>query len=171
MNMKEKNWKLGEVVELPKTSNLIHKSGKESYEHMTSSRYVCVREAANGQRGILVKMMGRITSQEMMIVANEPFCKDEKEETAGQSVYYSYRFPTMEELKEVLDIVRANAILWRQLDEASMFINPDGSFWVREIEKKFLVMKKPQYYDPKTGLISSPGDADEPHRRLTIAYF
>jgi hypothetical protein len=171
MNMKRNNWKLGEVVELPKTGSQIHKSGKESYEHMTSSCYVCVREAANGQRGILVKMMGRIKAQEMMIVNHEPFCKDETEETEGQTVYYSYRFPTSEELKEVLDIVRSNDVLWRQLDEASMFINPDGSFWVREMERKFLVVKHTQYYDPKTGFLSSPATADEAHRRLTIAYF
>lgn len=171
MELKERNWKLGEVVILPRTSEPIWKSGQKAYEHMTCSKYVCVREAADGQLGILVKMIGRVPEQDIMTINGEPFCKDEKEEAFEQNIYYSYPFPTIDELKEVFGIVRANDTLWHQLNDAGMHINPNGTFWVKEMSRKMLVLKKPLYYDPKTDLTETAASADELHRRLSIAYF
>lgn len=169
--MNERIWKLGEVVILPRKSNKVKTSGQKTYEHLTADKYVCIRESADGQRGILVKMIGRVEERDIQIIAGEPFCKDDKDGALEQTIYYSYRFPTIEELKEVLTIVRENEKLWKQLNEAGMHINPDGSFWVRELARTMLVMKKPQYYDPKTKLLGTAADAEENHRRLTLVYF
>lgn len=169
--MNERIWKLGEVVDLPRKSNPLKKDGQNTYEHLTDSRYVCIREAENGLRGILVKMIGRVEEKDIMNIAGEPFCMDGKEESSGRNVYYSYPFPTLEELKEVLTIVRANDKLWQQLNDAGMLINPDGTFWIKEMKQKFFAKNKPQYYDPKTKFVETASEPEENHRRLTIVYF
>ena len=171
MELTNQHWKLGEVVHLPRTGQPLRHSGQHAYEFQIYSEYVCVREAIGSQRGILVKMMGRVPEKDITPVAGEPFCHDDQKEVDGKQVTYSYQFPTIEELKEVLKIVRENDKLWQQLCDASMHINPNGTFWVREMERKMLVMKKPQYYDPKVDLVESAADPEELHRRLTIVYF
>jgi hypothetical protein len=171
MELKNKQWKLGEVVTLPRTSQPLRHSGQKAYEFQIESEYVCVREAIGSQRGMLVKMMGRVPEKDIKTVAGQPFCNDHQEEVNGKQVIYSYPVPTTEELKEVLQLVRDNDVLWHQLCDASMHINPNGTFWVRETGRKMLVKKKPKYYDPKVDLTEIAADAEELHRRLTIVYF
>lgn len=63
----EFNWKLGEVVSLSRKTKTIKKSGMTSYGYIHSSRYVCIREATDREAGILVKVMGRYSTQHLTI--------------------------------------------------------------------------------------------------------
>ena len=64
-----------------------------------------MREATDGQCGILLKVLGKISKKYIMFVNGKPFCKDEREDLFKGKCYYSYPFPTVDALKEVLEIV------------------------------------------------------------------
>ena len=51
-----------------------------------------------------------------------------------------------------------------------MHINPNSTFWVSDTASRLLFLKEPQYYDANFGLLTAASD-NEPHYRLTIAYF
>ena len=140
MSETESKWKLGEIVKVPRKSSEIE-SGMKSYEHFISSRYVCIREENGDQSGILIKVLGKISSENIIIKGGEPFCKDDKEEGFTSDIYYSYRFPSELELKEVLHIIRNNQRLIVELENASMHINPNSTFWVRDTAKSILLQK------------------------------
>ena len=161
--------RLGELVTLNWNDALIKKSGQTSYAYCAVSNYVCVREATDSQCGILVKVLGRISKEFIMFVNGEPFCKDEREDLFKGMRYYSYPFPTVDALKEVLEIVGSDEVLKERLKAESMSFNPLSSFWVRETAGSFLT-KKPQYYDATSGLLCKATD-NTAHYRLTIAYF
>ena len=163
-------WRLGDIVNVPRKSWEI-KSGMRSYEHFISSCYICIREGNGDQSGILIKVLGKISCDHIMLKGGEPFCKDDKEEGLRSDIYYSYRFPSENELKKVLHIIRNDQRLIDKLEEASMHINPNSTFWVRDTKRSFLIKKKLQYYDVPSGkLIAETGDG-KVHYRLSIAYF
>lgn len=172
MEIKDYNWSLGELVRLPRTTTLIKKGSMKSYERFIGSRYICIRESSEGQRGILLKVLGKVSRENINMVGGKPYCKDDKVEHFVGASYYSYQFPTLEEIKTVLNILRDNKTLLRQFEEASMQIHPDATFWVRDTARHLLLMKKPQYYDSRSDELIVSSDSDsEAHYRLTIAYF
>lgn len=169
INPNENNWRLGESVSLSWNEKLMKKSGKKSYAYYAVSRYICIREATDGQSGILVKVLGRTPREHIILVNGEPFCKDEGEDLLKGRRYFSYPFPTVSALKEVLEIVGSNPGLLERFEEESMHINPASTFWVRETASH-LLRKEPQYYDASSNAVNRATD-NTAHYRLTIAYF
>lgn len=165
----ESNWRVGELVSLNWNDELIKKSGHSSYAYYAVSHYICVREATDGQCGILVKVLGKIPTSRILLVNGEPFCKDEREDLFKGKRYYSFPFPTVDALKEVLEIVSANEALKGRFEAESMTFNPVSTFWVREAAGGFLT-KKPQYYDAASAQVRKATD-NAAHYRLSIAYF
>ena len=170
--LNEANWHLGDLVNLSWNYKEIKKSGRKSYAYYALSNYVCVREATDRQRGILVKGLGKIQRERVMLVNGEPFCTDEREGLFMGNHYYSLPFPTADELKEALDIVRFDMNIQQILIDNGMFFNPNGTFWVSDIQSQFFGLKRSlQYYDPPTGCLATAKRLDERHNRITIAYF
>ena len=171
MTSNEKNWTLGETVILPRKSKKCKDSGMKSYEYIVGSRYICIREADDMHSGILLKVMGKIPREPIMMVAGEPFCKDDKNEGFTDDTYYSHRFPSMDEVKEALDILRSNPELVDKFEKASMHINPRSSYWVRDAGRNMLFMKTPQVYDSRSEELTDSGNRSSIHYRLAIVYF
>jgi hypothetical protein len=165
----EANWQLGELVNLGWDYKVIKKNGGNIYAYYAASHYICIREATNGQCGILVKVLGKMPKDCIMLVNGEPFCKDEREELFMGKRYYSYPFPTVNALKEVLEIISSNEALKGRFEAESMKFNPASSFWVSKTAGHFL-KKKPQYYDATSGQLCKDTD-NTAHYRLSIAYF
>ena len=165
----DSNWRVGEPVSLSWNYKVIKKSGEKSYAYYAISHYICVREATDGQCGILVKVLGKTSKEHILFVNGEPFCKDERDDLFKGIRYYSFPFPTMNALKEVLEIVGANEALRGRFEAESMKFNPASTFWVREAAGGFL-SKKPQYYDAASGQLCKATD-NAAHYRLSIAYF
>lgn len=67
------NWKKGETVYLPWKEKLIKQSGSTGYASIVNSKYICVREATNTQRGILVKAMGKVPMHHIIKVGGGNF--------------------------------------------------------------------------------------------------
>lgn len=167
--LKTDNWRLGELVSPKWNYELIKKDGQKSYAYYAVSSYICVREATDGQCGILLKVLGKTSKKYIMFVNGKPFCKDEREDLFKGMRYYSYPFPTASALKEVLEIVGSDEVLKERLKAESMSFNPLSTFWIRETAGN-LLSKKPKYYDATSGQLCKATD-DTPHYRLTIAYF
>ena len=70
MESDKKNWKLGEVVLLPRKTTQINKK----YEYLMASRYICIREATEGQRGILLRVLDKIARKNIIMRGGKPFC-------------------------------------------------------------------------------------------------
>ena len=167
METDKKNWTLGEVVLLPRKTSQINKK----YEYLMTSRYICIREDTEGRHhGILLKVLGKTARKDIIMQGGKPFCKDDKYEGLYSNIYYSFRFPSTNELKEVLDILKKNESLHEIFKKNKMPINPDSTFWVRETASRLFFLKEAQYYDAKLGQLTATSD-DETHYRLTIAYF
>ena len=166
----ENSWHLGEIVTLPRAEKLLKRSGSAVYEQLIGSRYICVREETEGHRGILVKVLGKIMPEYIMTVGGQPFSKDDREELFVGKRYFSYTFPAMKDLQEVLDILRKNPDLIQIFEKASMHINPKSKFWVNEMESILLVKKKALCYDAYSEQIITPSKDDAPYR-LTMVYF
>ena len=167
METQEKQDRLGTIVTFPRKEELLKKYIGHSFARLTGSRYICVREATDGHAGLFVKVLGKIHEDYIKMVCGEPFVKDDRAEMFNGVCYYGYPFPTLEELKEVLDIIRNNQSLLQQFEKASMHINPQSKFWVNEAASHLLVMKKPQYYDATSDSLHAASDADVAYR-LTI---
>lgn len=163
--------KLGEVVNLPHSSVLVKKTRLKSYEYVTESRYICVRERGANQPGLLLKVLGPCAAEDMLMIHGEPFCKDDKLEGFSEDTYYSYRFPTEEEVRQVLDIVAHHDALRQKLKEAHMRLDINGRFWTREVTSRFLLLKKALCFDTKTQSLLRPAHADTPCQRLTVELF
>ena len=164
------SWHLGEIVTLPRKEKLLKKSGSMVYERLIGSRYVCVREASEGQRGILVKVLGKIPSDYIMTVGGQPFSKDDHEDLFTGMRYFSYPFPAVKDVQEVLEILRSNHSLIQIFEGASMHINPKSKFWVNETESHLIIKKKPLCYDARSEQVGTPSNDDAPYR-LTMVYF
>lgn len=166
MESDKKDWTLGEVALLPRLTSPINKK----YEYLMTSRYICIREATEEQRGILVKVLGKTTREDIMMQGGEPFCKDDKFEGLYSNIYYSFRFPTVKEVEEVLDILNKDEKLLEIFEKANMHINPNSTFWVRDTASRFFFLKEPQYYDARVDQLVVTSD-NRFHYRLTIGYF
>ena len=169
MKSNTNNWELGEIVVLPRTTRQVKSGSFKSYERIIGSRYICIREATEGQYGILLKVLGRTPADFVMMVCGEPFCKDDSMELFDGVCYMSYSFPTLEDLKEVVEILNNNPSLLPKFDAASMHVNPKTTFWIRESAKR-LFTKKPQFYDVSTEKLGTSTDDPAPYR-LSIVYF
>lgn len=164
------NWSIGEVASLTYQEQLLKKVGSVSYAQQVCSRYICIREATDEQRGILVKVLGTTTREHILLVSGQPFCKDDRDDLFKGKCYFTYPFPLVDDLKEALDIIKANPSLLQRFEEESMQFTPSSTFWVRQIAKRMLGPKKLQYYDASSGQLFKATD-DTPHYRLTLAFF
>ena len=170
MESNDSSWKVGEIVLLPRTARQLKISSFTTYERIIGSRYMCIREATDSQFGILLKVLGRTPAERIMMVEGVPFCKDDSMELFEGICYFSYPFPKLKDVKEVLETLRNNPDLLPKLETASMHINPKSSFWLRETTKKFFFIEKPQCYDVSTDSLSTATDDAAPYR-LTMLYF
>ena len=64
--LKTDNWRMGELVSLKWNYELIKKDGQKSYAYYAVSGYICVREATDGQCGILLKVLGNFNKDNMI---------------------------------------------------------------------------------------------------------
>lgn len=170
MNTTENNWTLGELVTLPRKKSLLKQGGMKSYSHYVGSRYICIREATDGQRGILMKVLGKVYRDGIIMVNGEPFCKDDREELFTTDHYLGYPFPTANNVMEALGVIRANQDLLQKFEKASMHVNPDSTFWVSDTTRNMLLQKKPQFLSGRDGQLSPAHDNSE-HYRVTFVYF
>lgn len=164
------NWSLGEIATLPLKEKLLKKGWMKSYSHYITSHYICIREATNGQRGILMKVLGKTDGDRIMIVNGEPFCKDNCEELFVGKRYFSYPFPKASAVMEALDIIRYDQNLQQKFEAASMHINPDSTFWVSDTTRNMLMQKKTQFLGGRDGQLY-PACDDGKHYRVTFIYF
>ena len=164
------NWNLGELATLPRMERQLKKRGVKSYDYFVASRFICVREATEGHRGILVKVLGRLPSKHVITISGQPFCKDDREDLIAGTRYYSYPFPDSKQIKEVLDILQSNPNLLQIFEEASMHINLQATFWVSDTSSHLLFLKKPQCYDFTSNSLCTASGSDAPYR-ISIAYF
>ncbi len=167
----EYNWRLGEIVNLPKITEHVGSHQIRSYEHFIRSHYICIREATSKQQGILFKILGKTMRKDILIKGGEPFCKDEKVEAFESDIYYSFRFPSSEELKTALDIIQDNPMLLGKLELSDKHISLRSTFWVRDITSKLLFFKDPLYFDGRSNKICPPTSSKDVHFRITLAYF
>ena len=170
MESNENNWNIGEIASLPKQERSLKQSGSTAYIQYITSRYVCIREATSGQRGILVKVLGKAYSDQVGIVNGEPFSKDDHDELFAGHRYYSFPFPSAKDVMEVLEIVNENQELLQTFESASMHINPNSTFWVSDTVRNIFFMKKPQILNGRDGQLY-PANGDDMHYRLSIVYF
>ena len=170
METTENNWTLGELVTLPREEKPLKKSGSKYYSRYIGSRYICIREATNGQRGILMKVLGKTDGDRIIMVNGEPFSKDDREELFVGKRYFSYPFPTASAVMEALDIISFDQDLQQKFEAASMHINPDSTFWVSDTTRNMLLRKKPQFLDGRDGHLY-PASDDGEHYRVTFVYF
>lgn len=171
MTSGRKNWTLGEIVNLPRKSSKFKSSGLKSYEYLVGSRYICIREASDAVPGILLKVLGKIPREHILMEGGEPFCKDDKNEGFANDTYYGYRFPSMEEVKEILPILRNSPELVEKFEKASMHINPRSSYWVRDVLRNMLFIKKPQVYDSRSEVLAPAANDSDIHYRLAVVFF
>ena len=143
MDSNKNNWTLGEVITLKRMLRTLKESGSTSYAQYISSRYICIREDHDGQN---------------------------HEELFAGHRYCSYPFPSVKEVQEVLDIIRDDKSLLQKFEAASMHVNPDSTFWVRDTSRNMLFMRKPQFFGGRNGQLNSARD-DDYHYRLSIVYF
>lgn len=169
MASNEDSWRLGEFVFPPRTSKLLKSSGSKSYNSLIASRYICIREATERQNGILLRVEGKVKAKHMMLVCGQPFCKDDSVQLFEGWSYFSYSFPTVAELAEVLNIIRSNLSLLSQFKAASMDFNPQSLFWVKETAN-YLITKKLKYYDASTESLCTASNDVAPYH-LTMVYF
>jgi hypothetical protein len=170
MESNKNYWTLGEIATLPKQERPLKQSGSTTYVQYITSRYVCIREATDRQRGILVKVLGKAYSDQVGIVNGEPFSKDDHDELFVGHRYYSFPFPQAKDVKEVLDIIEDNQDLLQKFQAASMHINPNSTFWVSDTVRNMFFLKKPQILSGHDGQLCPPSD-DDNHYRLSIVYF
>lgn len=165
-----KNWKTGEIVKLQRSDKTLEKDGSTIYKEFVTSRYVCIREASNGKRGILVKVLGKTPARNLSIVDGVPFVKDDVDELFYSTIYFSFPFPKSIEVEEALSIISKNRELLNTFESISMHIDTEGTFWVRETTRNLLFMKQLQYFDAKSCLTCAAKE-NEAHYRLSIVYF
>ena len=93
-----------------------------------ASRYICIREATEVQRGILLRVLGKLARKDIIMQNGKPFCKDDKCEGLNSITYCCYSFPSVKELKEVLDILKKDESLLEIFEKSNMHINSDSMY-------------------------------------------
>jgi hypothetical protein len=164
------NWKTGDIVTLQCAEKTLKTKGNSIYKEFVASRYVCVREASKGERGILVKVLGKAPDSSLEIIEDRPFAKDGVEQLLDDIIYYSYPFAKAMEIEEVLSIICHNPELLNVFESISMHIDTEATFWVRETTRNMLFMKQLQYFDASQSLICVAKE-NEVHYRLSIVYY
>ena len=170
MEPNKNNWTLGELVTLSRQEKPLKNGGLSQYGCYIGSRYICIREETEGKRGILLKVLGKVFSDQVKIVDGKPFSKDEVAELFMGHSYLSYPYQSVKDVKEVLDILRGNADLLQAFEKAKMHINPNSSFWVSETARNKFMLKIPQVYDSHQDILCTASD-DTPYYRITMVYF
>lgn len=168
--LKECNWHVGEIVNIPRTETLLKRIGSTSYNWLVGSHYICIRETTESRRGILAKVLGKFTARHIIQVGGQSFSKNDRDILIDGKCFYSYPFPSAKDVKEVLQILRGNPRLLQMLQEASMPIDTESKYWVSETTTRFLIIKKPQCYNALSDSITTASGSDAPYR-LTLAYF
>lgn len=164
------NWKTGDIVTLQRIDKMLKKNSTTAYKELVSSRYVCVREASKGERGILVKVLGKAPDSSLEIIEDRPFAKDGVEQLLDDIIYYSYPFAKAMEIEEVLSIICHNPELLNVFESISMHIDTEATFWVRETTRNMLFMKQLQFFDASQSL-TCVAKENEAHYRLSIVYY
>ena len=170
MESNKNNWNLGKIVFPPTTATLLKKRNKKEYKRFINLQYICVREATESQCGILVKVLGKTKADNITFVCGQPFCNDDEFMLFEGQVISSYSFPTVAELREVLNIIRSNPSLLSQFEAVSMQFDPNSIFWVNKTGFHLPFTKKPRCYDASTNRLCKAPKDSEPCR-LTMAYF
>ena len=170
MESNKNNWTIGEIANLPRMEKMLKQGSYTSYVHYIESHYVCIREAIEGQRGILVKVLGKPHSEYVRLVSGTPFCKDDREDLFNERRYYGFPFPSAKDVQEVLDILKQDKSLVAKFEATSMHINPGSTFWVSDTARNMLLLKKPQFLDSRDGQLH-PATDDDNHYRLSIVHF
>ena len=170
MESNKNNWNLGKIVFPPTTATLLKKRNKKEYKRFINLQYICVREATESQCGILVKVLGKTKADNITFVCRQPFCNDDVFMLFEGQVISSYSFPTVAELREVLNIIRSNPSLLSQFEAVSMQFDPNSIFWVNKTGFHLPFTKKPRCYDASTNRLCKAPKDSEPCR-LTMAYF
>ena len=170
MESNKNNWNLGKIVFPPTTATLLKKRNKKEYKRFINLQYICVREATESQCGILVKVLGKTKADNITFVCGQPFCNDDVFMLFEGQVISSYSFPTVAELREVLNIIRSNPSLLSQFEAVSMQFDPNSIFWVNKTGFHLPFTKKPRCYDASTNRLCKAPKDSEPYR-LTMAYF
>ena len=170
MESNKNNWNLGKIVFPPTTATLLKKRNKKEYKRFINLQYICVREATESQCGILVKVLGKTKADDITFVCGQPFCNDDVFMLFEGQVISSYSFPTVAELREVLNIIRSNPSLLSQFEAVSMQFDPNSIFWVNKTGFHLPFTKKPRCYDASTNRLCKAPKDSEPYR-LTMAYF
>ena len=170
MESNKNNWNLGKIVFPPTTATLLKKRNKKEYKRFINLQYICVREATESQCGILVKVLGKTKADNITFVCGQPFCNDDEFMLFEGQIISSYSFPTVAELREVLNIIRSNPSLLSQFEAVSMQFDPNSIFWVNKTGFHLPFTKKPRCYDASTNRLCKAPKDSEPCR-LTMAYF
>ncbi len=164
-------WEIGDIVNVGYDEFFLCKRSYILYEQIIASRYICVKKPTFESPGMLVKVLGKVPRQSIMIRAGEPFIKDDKEDFFYRKIYYSYKFPTIREVEKVLGLIQNTPMLIDKFKKASMSIDPKSTFWVRETASKFFFMKEPLCYDAYSGNIFTAARNNDTHYRLSIVYY
>ena len=170
MESNKNDWNLGKIVFPPTTATLLKKRNKKEYKRFINLQYICVREATESQCGILVKVLGKTKADNITFVCGQPFCNDDEFMLFEGQIISSYSFPTVAELREVLNIIRSNPSLLSQFEAVSMQFDPNSIFWVNKTGFHLPFTKKPRCYDASTNRLCKAPKDSEPCR-LTMAYF
>ena len=172
MNILKGHWSVGEMVSLPHGDEMVKQSRNKTYKYELPPNCICLRKAEDYCRGIMVADLGTYSANRMLMVDNKTFCKDNKTRGFYDTVYYCYPFPSVREMKEVLDIIRKDPDLQQMLREQQMYIDPSATFWVSDTRRSLFPWKrKALYYNPQTDSLSAVKTGDDVHHRITIAYF
>ena len=166
----ENNWRKGDVVVFPWKSRRFVREDSKSFHFYFSSTFVCIREADDKHRGILLRVLERTSKSDLLIVGNELYRKDERNNSVDRKRYYGFRFPSTKSLKTALEILRKEPELMSLLQQESMSFHLDSKFWVREPGRRLFFLKTPQYYDSRTDTLHCAEDGAS-YRRLTMVYF
>lgn len=164
------NWKVGEIVNLPRAEKPLKKGFSDIYENYIASRYICIREATDRQQGILVKVLGKAFADEIKVVSGQSFTIDETDQLFDSYKYFCYPFPSANDVKEVLNILRGNESLLAQFEAEYMHVNPDSTFWVCETASTMVFLKKKQYLSGTDNILYTSGKGDI-HYRISVVHF
>ena len=164
------DWKVGDVVTLPRTRRTLKNGVSIAFEQFVESRYLCIREASHELRGILVRVLDRAYNGYAKIVKGQPCWNDDSVSTFYGVRYFCHPLPKANDLHEVLSIIRGNKNLLQQLEDAGMHIDVDSTFWVNDIIRQIFFFKKLQYLDGRDGRLC-PATGNSSHNRISIVYF
>lgn len=170
MQPNKNEWSLGEIAKLQREEKPLKQSGLTVYEQFVASRYLCIREATDSQRGILLKVLGKTYSDEIKIIGGQPFSRDDHEQLFDGHRFFSYPFPKVNQVREVLEILKDSPDLQKKMEDAKMHLNPNSGFWVSETARNAFFLKIPQIYDTRSNQLRVASD-DTSYYRITMVYF